>query len=278
MILALVRLMRLYYSVPLAMGFIVILSYLTGGNFAAIIDKVVLSFFSLLSVISAGYVFNDVCDIEIDNINCPRRMLVSGRVKRKTAFYWSVVLLISGLALGVFCGLAFFLGIAAIAGLLVCYDLASKRIGVFKDVLVAILLTSLYPLAFMLTDAIATPRLNVLYIHPVWLFLSSLGYEMLKDIRDMKGDSQAYGRGLNYCKDKRFVVMSRVFIVAGSLVTLAPFIFGYCKQFYLVASIGAIILAIISTFKKPAVAIRYVYAEIFLVTFGSMADLLVFGP
>ena len=277
MILALVRLMRLYYSVPLAGGFVVILSYLTGGGLASIIDKVVLSFFSLLSVISAGYVFNDVCDTEIDKINCPHRMLAAGRIKRKTAFVWSMVLFASGVTLGVFCGLAFFLAIAVVASLVVCYDMLSKRIGVFKDILVALLITSLYPLAFMLTDAVETPRLNVLYIHSVWLFLSSFGYEMLKDIRDMKGDSEAHGRNLNYCKDNRFVVMSRVFIVAGSMVTLAPFIFGYCKQFYLVASIGAIILAIISTFKKPAVAIRYVYAEIFLVTFGSMADLLVFG-
>lgn len=278
MTLALLRLMRLYYSVPLAAGFIVILSYLTGGNLASILDKVVLSFFSLLSIISASYVFNDVCDIEIDKINCPGRMLAAGRVKRKAALTWSIVLFVTGMVLGVFCGLAFFLVIAAIASLLVCYDLLSKRIGIFKDVLVAILMTSLYPLAFTLTESMQTPRLNVLYIHPVWLFLSSLGYEMLKDIRDVKGDRKIKGEGLNYCKDKRFIIMSRVFVVVGSIVILLPFMLGYCKQIYLVASIAAIILTIASTFHKPAVAIRYVYVEIFLITAGSMADLLVFGP
>jgi 4-hydroxybenzoate polyprenyltransferase len=123
-----------------------------------------------------------------------------------------------------------------------------------------------------------TPRLNVLYIHPGWLFLSSLGYEMLKDIRDIKGDSQVNGRELYHCKDKRFVIMSRLFIVVGSMVTLLPFMLGYCNQIYLVTSIAAIILAIASTFHKPAVAIRYIYAEIFLITAGSMADLLAFGP
>lgn len=278
MILALLRLMRLYYSVPLAAGFIVILSYLTGDNLLPIVDKVALSVLSLLSIISASYVFNDVCDIEIDKINCPGRMLAAGRIKRKAALIWSIALFVIGMVLGGFCSLAFFLVITSIICLLVVYDLLSKRIGVFKDVLVAILMTSLYPLAFTLTESIQTPRLNVLYIHPVWLFLSSLGYEMLKDIRDIEGDSQVNGRDLNHCKDKRFVIMSRVFIVAGSLVTLLPFMLGYCKQIYLVASIAAIILAIISTFHKPAVAIRYIYAEIFLITAGSMADLLVFGP
>jgi len=156
--------------------------------------------------------------------------------------------------------------------------MSSKRMGLFKDVLVALLMTSLYPLAFMLTDAIETPRLNVLYIHPVWLFLSSLGYEMLKDIRDMKGDRQVHGADSNYCKDRRFIFLARVFIVAGSIVTLGPFVFGFCKGVYLAGAIAAVVLAVVSTFNKPAVAIRYVYAEIFVVTFSSLADLLVFCP
>ena len=175
MILALLKLMRLYYSVPLVAGFIVILSYLTGGNLLPIIDKVALSFLSLLSIISASYVFNDVCDIEIDKINCPGRMLAAGRIKRKTALIGSIALFVIGMVLGGFCSLAFFLVITAIICLLFCYDLLSKRIGIFKDVLVAILMTFLYPLAFALTESMQTPHLNVLYIHPICLFLSVLG-------------------------------------------------------------------------------------------------------
>ena len=272
------RLMRLYYGLPLAGGFIVILSYVTGGNLTSIGGKTVLSFFSLLVTISAGYVFNDVCDVEIDKINCPNRMLVKGKLRRKTALFGSLVLFTIGIVLGGFCGFAFLLVITAIAGLLIFYDLLSKKMGVFKDVLVAILMTSLYPLAFTLTESVQTPRLNALAIFPVWLFLSSLGYEMLKDIRDMKGDSQVTGRKSNYCQGNGFIIMSKVFIVAGSLIAPVPFILGYCKGIYFVASIAAVILAIISTFKKPTVAIHYIYAEIFLVTAGSMVDLLVFGP
>ena len=35
-------------------------------------------------------------------------------------------------------------------------------------------------------------------------------------------------------------------------------------------TVRAIILAVYSTFNKPVVALRYIYAEIFLVTAGSM--------
>ncbi len=278
MILAILKLMRLYYSLPFAAGFIIILSFLTGSNLSSIPGKVTLSFFSLLSIISAGYVFNDVCDIEIDKINCPQRMLAAGRVRRKTAFLWSIILLSAGLIVAAPCGLPFFLVIAAIAGLLICYDLFSKKMGFLKGVLAAVLVTSLYPLAFTLTESAQTPRLNVLYIHPAWLFLTALGYEMLKDIRDMKGDSLVTGRNLDYCKDKRFIIVARVFIVAASMIALLPFMLGYCREIYLVTSIVAAVLAITSTFHKPAIAIRYIYAEVFLITAGSLADLLVFGP
>ena len=277
MIMALLKLMRLYYGLPLAGGFIVILSYFTGGNIEHIAGKAVLAFLSLVSVISAGYILNDVCDVEIDKINCPGRMLAAGKLRRKTALIWSIAFFALGLVFGGFCSLLFFLAIAAIAGLLVFYDIFSKRIGIFKDIIVAVLMTSLYPLVLTLTEPTQTPRLNVLFIHPVWLLLSSFGYEMLKDIRDIKGDWKINGTGLNYCNGKKFLVIARAFIIAGSLVTLLPFFLGYCKYVYLAASIGAIILAVSSAFNKPVMAVRYIYAEIFLVTSGSMADLLVFG-
>ena len=189
-----------------------------------------------------------------------------------------MVLFTTGLVIGGFCSLAFFLAMTAIAGGLIFYDLFSKRMGVFKDILVAALTSSLYPLAFTLTESAQTPRLNVLFIHPAWLFFSSFGYEILKDIRDVKGDCQVTGRTVNYCNNQYIALMSRVFILGGSLITLLPFILGYCKGIYLAASITAIVLATVSTFHKPAFAIRYVYAEILLITAGSMVDLLVFGP
>ena len=138
---------------------------------------------------------------------------------------------------------------------------------------------SLYPLAFTLTDPIQTARLKVLFIHPVWLFLTSVGYEMLKDIRDFKGDRKINSPAIaDYSPKKSFLYISRIIIVTASLITLLPFVLGYCKEIYLLASIGAIILAILATRKKPTTAIRYIYAQIFLITAGSVVDLLVFGP
>lgn len=272
------KLMRLYYAIPLAGGLIVIVSYVVGGEICSIRNKLILSFFSIFSVISGGYVLNDVCDIDVDKINCPNRVLPKGEINSKTAVTLSIILFGIGFILGALCNLRFLLLIICITATLIFYDIYSKRIGIFKDVIVAALITSLYPLAFALTEPVPTPRLKSLFIFPAWLFLSSMGYEMLKDIRDVKGDRKINYERLNYCKDKRFLLISRAFVIAGSLITLLPFFLGYCKHVYLAASIGAIILAIFSTFKIPAIAIRYIYIEIFLITAGSMTDLLVFGP
>ena len=106
-----------------------------------------------------------------------------------------------------------------------------------------------------------------------------MGYEMLKDTRDFKGDLEIQEKGIaNYSRRLWFRYASRVMILVGSFITLLPFFLGYCKQVYLLTSIMAIVLAVLSTFNKPATAIKYIYAEIFLITAGSMADLLVFGP
>jgi len=125
MILALLKLMRVYYSLPLAGGFIVILSYLTGGKISPIFDKTIFSFISLFSIISAGYVLNDVCDIDIDKINCPSRVLAAGKLQRKTAIIGVTILLVVGLAFTALCNLPFLLVILAITGLLIFYDLFS---------------------------------------------------------------------------------------------------------------------------------------------------------
>jgi geranylgeranylglycerol-phosphate geranylgeranyltransferase len=278
MIIALIRLMRLYYSLPLSLGLLVIVSYIVGGDLDLVEVSMTVPFFALLSVISAGYVLNDICDVAVDAINCPNRMMPAGRVSRRAAIICSVLLFAMGLVLASFCGWGFLLVLAMISAGLVVYDIYSKRLGVFKDVLVAVLATSLYPLAFTLAKPVETTVLKSLFIFPVWLFLTALGYEMLKDICDIEGDSQITQRLSNsYCHSKRFEVSARIIIVAAGVLTILPFLLGYCKFIYLACSIVAIVLSLFSLKYPPGKAIRFIYAEVFLITAGSMVDLLVYG-
>ena len=278
MIAALIRLMRLYYSLPLSCGLIVIVAYVTAGDFGAVDSPVTLVFLSLCSTISGAYVLNDVCDVAVDAINCPQKMLPRGMVTRKIALAWSITLFAIGIVLAYFCRWPYVIMLATITAGLILYDLFSKRLGIFKDVLVAVLVTSLYPLALTLARPVSGPALKSLFIFPVWLFFTAMGYEMLKDIRDFKGDSQARVKLFQRCCDKpKFLFAARIIIFSASVLTVLPFVLGYCKWIYLVSSAGAITLAGLSLKCPPIKAIRFIYVEVFLITAGSMVDLMVFG-
>ncbi len=55
-------------------------------------------------VTGAGNAINDYFDYEIDRINRPRRPIPSGRVNRKTALYFSILLFGTGIVLSYWLG------------------------------------------------------------------------------------------------------------------------------------------------------------------------------
>ena len=279
MILPMIRLTRPYYALPLSGGLFVIAAYVAGGWPHATHGSLALAMLALYFVLSAAYVLNDYCDIRFDAVNRPQRPLPSRRVSPQTALAASGVLFVLGLALASFCGWHFFLLLTLVAMGLAAYDVSSKRLGLLKPVAVALLTTSLYPLAFTLTDVVETPRLRVLWIHPVWLFATTLGYEMLKDVRDVRGDALIAGQQSTERRAGRaFLLSARAILLAASLLTLLPYALGYCKSVYLLSALAAIALVVLSLRQRPDRALPYLYASVFVITAGSLADLWAYGP
>ena len=102
---------------------------------------------------------------------------------------------------------------------------------------------------------------------------------MLKDIRDIEGDKTANGKSIaEYSSKRGFFVLAKIIAVIASLISIIPFVLGFCRHIYLGASVIAIVLAVLSTRKQPSIAIRYIYVEVFLITVGSAVDLMVYGP
>ena len=66
--------------------------------------------------------------------------------------------------------------------------------------------------------------------------------------------------------------------MAAAGLSLLPYLLDYCQAVYLGFAIVTIGLATWSLCLPPVKAIRPVYAGVFLITVGSLADLLVFGP
>ena len=279
MMFSLLRLTRPHDTVPLSGGLIVIVAYVTGGDLSGTGTTLIFAVLSLYCVLSAGYVLNDVCDIRYDRVNSPQRPIPGNRITKHAALIGAMVLFSTGIGLATLCGLDFFILLVFAAAGLVFYDIYSKRWGLFKAILVALLTTSLYPMAFALAEPVVTPRLQVLYIHPAWLFLTTLGYEMLKDIRDVKGDALAVvpHRGSLYARPAA-LQWARAILSAASLLTLLPYALGYCREVYLVSALTAIGLAAATLRLPPVRAIPCIYASVFVITAGSLADLWVYGP
>ncbi len=279
MIIALLRLMRLYYTIPIAGGLLVILAYATAGNFGLVGVDGLAAALSLGCVIAATYVLNDICDVPADRVNRPCGVVVGTRIRRAAAMSCSSVLFVGGLAAAAACNVRFLAVMAGVCVLAVFYDLYSKRIGLFKVIVVAVLMTALYPLAFAAVLPVDSPRLRALYIFPVWLFLSAVSYEMLKDVRDAEGDTAVSARSIGrYSRRAGFLTAARMIAVAAGAVSPLPALLGYCGGIYLATSVVAAGLMIASVFCGPRLAIAFIYVQVFVVTVGSLVDLLVLGP
>ncbi len=275
MIYAVIKLMRLYYSAPLAGGLWVIAYFLSAGDLQGLYGRLTLAFAALWCVIAAGYIFNDVFDVEADKVNAPARPLAAGRIKRKSAVMLGGCLNAAGLILSFACPAGFTVGIAALIAGLFVYNIFSKRMGIFKNILVAVLVVSLYPLAFAVSQPPPSPRLNILYVHPLWLFMTTIAYQMIKDTLDIQGDNLLSKTTLEYRRSLWFKLISRGLLLTGGLLTLVPYFYGWCGGIYLTAATAALTLSIAATFAKPKLAICYIYAEVVLITLGSLLDLLV---
>lgn len=271
---ALLRLCRLYYAVPMALTFTLTVVY-ARGDMSGAWAETLRATTALALVVAAAYAFNDVCDVATDMINAPWRPIPSGGVRRRTAMLLSAGLLAAGMLLAASVRAGFTWTLMAVAAGLLFYDLFSKRLGLLKQPLVAVLMTSIYPLALALVGGATGPRARTLLVFPAWMFLTAYGYELLKDIRDVAGD-RAHGRGgAAIATDPRWWLgVARAAVFGGATLLIGPFFLG-CGWMYLSVVLVAIALAATSTAMPPRAAIAMAYAECCVVGIAAIADLAV---
>ncbi|WP_031425913.1 geranylgeranylglycerol-phosphate geranylgeranyltransferase [Flavimarina sp. Hel_I_48] len=154
-----------------------------------------------LCIAAAGYVINDIEDVEIDRINRPKKRLIPLKITEKRAFNYYLALNIAGVGLGYYLSVqsgnsayaAFFVFISA---LLYSYATFLKRILLVGNILVSILVASaiLIVVIFDLSALVSTygPSLSnpvsVLRDYAIFAFLLNVLREIVKDLEDMDGD------------------------------------------------------------------------------------------
>jgi geranylgeranylglycerol-phosphate geranylgeranyltransferase len=130
---------------------------------------------------AAGNIMNDLCDLQSDRVNRPRRALPAGRISLKTASLFYRTGFIAGLVLSLYQSL-YWIAIPALL-LIVWYNLQLQKTVLAGNLSVAVLtvLPLWYAADIRCWSELLLPSLLILFVQ--------LAREIIKDIEDMKGDS-----------------------------------------------------------------------------------------
>ena len=148
---------------------------------------VLLIFFSMAFITSAGFGINDYFDRESDALIKPKRPIPSGALSLKQVMTVSSVLFALGLVMGALINWLSFSIIAVDSLLLLVYSYTVKRkSGFIANILVGILTGT----AFMYGQATISSTVNLISLSLYPIAFGTIGGNVLRDILSIDGDSK----------------------------------------------------------------------------------------
>lgn len=156
--------------------------------------------FAVICITAAGYIINDIFDIEADRINKEGLNLIGLAISRKKAWYLYLFFNFLGLFLGIYTSLknnarpliwVFTTSILV----LFLYSYLLKKIAVLGNVVVAVLCSMPILITYALQNAYASSGVenhiylyNVVLCYSIFSILTTFVREIIKDIADVDGD------------------------------------------------------------------------------------------
>ena len=199
---------------------------------------------------AAGYVINDFFDFQADLINKPERPIPSGKISKKAAvIFYLVLLLLSMIPAYIINWIVFFIVLLTDV-LLFLYSSGLKRIPLLGNLVIAFLTGFVFIFGGIVAD-----NIYAAVIPSVFAFLLNLSREGIKTIEDIPGDKntgiitfpQKYGINLS----KKLIA---VLLIVLLLFTFIPFIRGiYGIKYFVVVMVivnPLILYVIISILRK----------------------------
>lgn len=164
--------------------------------------KYFLLIFATMSIAAAGYIINDIYDVDVDNINKPNKVYIGTYISEKDAYNLYFTLNVIGVGLGFY--LSRTVGKPAIAAtfvicsaLLYVYSNGLKQIPLVGNAIIAALasfsvlvvgLFNIYPFIFDFNKDVMFSILSVIIDYAVLAFLLHFAREIIKTIEDIEGD------------------------------------------------------------------------------------------
>lgn len=190
----------------------------------------------LTFIATAGFALNNYMDAEKDLINKPNRAIPSGTISKQFAMSLCVLLyFISTIILFAFSQSLFETLICIVAGLgTIFYSLCAKRIGYVKTLITGLLTITPFLIVFYYYD----PGVNE-FLFLTAVVLSTIGKELLMDVRDMSGDAAVGQFTIATLLGER---ITQTLSICISSLAIVFYLFSY--QFAMPLSLGLISVAI----------------------------------
>lgn len=150
-------------------------------------EQIVLIFFSMAFITSAGFAINDYFDRESDAVIKPKRPIPAGALSLKQVVAVSSILFAAGLLMSYFINWLSFTIIAADSLLLLLYSyLIKRKSGFAANILVGILTGT----AFMYGQATVLNSISMISLSLYPIAFGTIGGNVLRDILSLDGDSK----------------------------------------------------------------------------------------
>ena len=160
---------------------------------------------STLCIAAAGYVINDVYDVETDLVNKPDKVIVGKSISEKTANNLFIILNVIGVLLGFYLShlvgkSGFFALFVIISALLYVYASYLKQTLLIGNIVVSVLVAlsliivaiiELLPVITSQNQATQLTMFKVVFDYAIFAFIINLVREIVKDIEDIDGDHKA---------------------------------------------------------------------------------------
>ena len=196
---------------------------------------------SAFFLLSSGNALNDYCDYEIDGINKPRRPLPSGRISRRGALVFSVILMGLGTWFGFLVNLYTAAITVTVSGCLILYAVRLKQTPFFGNLLVGILTGLTF-----IVGGVSVRTVYGTFVPAIFAFLFTTAREIIKDIEDTEGDFENCVRTISVVWGKRVAVLvALIFIVAVILFSPIPYLLNWYSWHYLATVIVGVDLVLI---------------------------------
>ncbi|HEX8328453.1 MAG TPA: geranylgeranylglycerol-phosphate geranylgeranyltransferase [Hymenobacter sp.] len=143
-----------------------------------------------LLVAAAGYIINDYYDVKIDAINRPDRLVIGRVVRRRKAMLAHVLMSGTGVLLATWLHPVLGAVTFGTALLLWGYSARFKRVALAGNASIATLTAALVLLPELQLQLARNDSNSVVWPYALAAFLLTMVREIVKDVEDMRGDSQ----------------------------------------------------------------------------------------